>query len=54
MSERGAELTRIALEHGSCSHSHFIAAFRRYFGITFAGGQPVDFAGSVDATYEEE
>jgi AraC family transcriptional regulator len=32
--ERGADLTRIALDVGFSSHSHFTAAFRRAFGLT--------------------
>lgn len=30
----GCELTRVALEHGYSSHSHFTAAFRKAFGVT--------------------
>jgi AraC-like DNA-binding protein len=29
-----ADLTRVALDLGFCSHSHFTAAFRRQFGVT--------------------
>jgi AraC-like DNA-binding protein len=39
--DKNADLTRIAMDLGFCSHSHFTAAFRRQFGITpsaFAGG----------------
>ena len=32
MAERGADLTRIALDCGFSSHSHFTAAFRKHFG----------------------
>ena len=32
MAERGADLTRIALDCGFSSHSHFTAAFRKNFG----------------------
>lgn len=34
VTERGADLTSIALELGYSSHSHFTAAFRRRFGLT--------------------
>jgi AraC family transcriptional regulator len=34
VSERGHDLTHVALDHGFSSHSHFTAAFRREYGIT--------------------
>jgi AraC family transcriptional regulator len=33
MTDRRADLTRIALDYGFSSHSHFTAAFRKYFGF---------------------
>jgi AraC-like DNA-binding protein len=34
LADGGGDLTRIALDAGFCSHSHFTAAFRREFGTT--------------------
>lgn len=34
VSERGEDLTHVALDHGFSSHSHFSAAFRREYGVT--------------------
>ena len=34
LADAGGDVTRLALEAGFCSHSHFSAAFRREFGIT--------------------
>jgi AraC-like DNA-binding protein len=43
LEENGADLTRLALSLGYCSHSHFTAAFRAAFGIT-----PSALRGSLD------
>lgn len=34
LADGAGDLTRIALDAGFCSHSHFTAAFRREFGLT--------------------
>jgi AraC-like DNA-binding protein len=34
LADGGGDLTRIALDAGFCSHSHFTVAFRREFGLT--------------------
>jgi AraC-like DNA-binding protein len=34
LADGAGDLTRIALDLGFSSHSHFTAAFRRHFGLT--------------------